>query len=425
MRYSKILIPTLKEVPAEATLASHKLMLRAGMIRKVASGIYSYLPLGWRVLQKVSNIIREEMLSVDAHEMMMPMVQPKELWEESGRWGEMEGQMVAFKDGNGREFCLGPTHEEVITDVLRAGVKSYKDLPLSLYQIQTKFRDEIRPRFGLMRAREFIMKDAYSFCVDTASSELAYEKMFEAYHRIFSRCGLHFVAVDAATGTIGGNKSHEFQVLANSGEDHIATCEDCGYAANVELAFEEAFDESKAEEYRCPKCQGKVTYRRGIEVGHIFNLGTKYSKSMGATVLGSEGKPLPLEMGCYGIGVGRTVAAAIEQCHDENGIIWPPSIAPFHVSVVSIGSEEIVVSAVEHFEASAEMAGLEVLVDDRNERPGVKFKDADLIGCPFRVVFGKKGLSEGKVELYNRRTDSKELMPVETVVAFLAENCIN
>lgn len=418
MRFSNSLIPTLKEVPADATLASHQLMLRAGMIRQVASGIYTYLPLGWRVLQKVSQIIREEMASVDAYEIMMPMVQPKSLWEQSGRWGAMGDQMAKFKDAKGSDYCLGPTHEEVITELLKFGVKSYKSLPKTLFQIQTKFRDEIRPRFGLMRGREFIMKDAYSFCASQSDSDERYVAMFEAYKRIFTRCGLKFAPVEAVTGDIGGSKSHEFQVLADSGEDCIAFCEACSFAGNVELAFGENFD-SEAPPHACPKCKAGVKISRGIEVGHIFNLGTKYSESMGAKVLNDQGREVPMEMGCFGIGVGRTAAAAIEQSHDDKGIVWPKALAPFQIHLVSIGKGSEFSEQIEGFYRLLVGAGLEVLFDDRNERPGVKMKDAELIGCPYRVVFGKKALSDGMVEISTRSDGSMQEIALDKIVSYL------
>ncbi len=570
MRYSKYFIPTLKEVPAEAEIASHKLMLRAGMIRKLASGLYTYLPLGLRSIRKVEAIVRQEMNRAGAIELLMPMVQPAELWKESGRWDHYGKELLRFKDRHGRDFCLGPTHEEVITDLVRKHIRSYRDLPLNLYQIQTKFRDEIRPRFGLMRAREFIMKDAYSFSASAESLDEIYQAMYKAYCRIFERCGLDFRPVEADTGSIGGHASHEFMVLAETGEDDIACCTACSYAANTELAevkpksqmepfspgtstlkkvetpgkksVEDVTDflNKKAKELvktlifladerpvaalvrgdhelnevklkrvlgaenlemagpdaveritgapvgfagpkgltsdvrvvadhavaymkdfvaganeedahfvglnwkrdleppethdirvitprdPCPRCGSAIEIKRGIEVGHIFKLGTKYSEAMGATFLDSTGKEKPIIMGCYGIGVGRTVAAAIEQNHDERGIIFPSPIAPFEViiSVINVKDKDML-SMAEALYDSLSQAGLEVLLDDRNERPGVKFKDSELIGIPVRVTVGKKAVKEGLVELTNRQTMETRLVAqkdlLEEAKAFISK----
>ncbi len=556
MRYSQFFLPTLKECPAEAEIASHRLMLRAGMIRKLASGLYTFLPLGLKSLRKVENIIREEMNRAGAQELLMPLVQPAELWKESGRWEHYGKELLRFQDRHGREFCLGPTHEEVITDLMRKHVRSYRDLPLNLYQIQTKFRDEIRPRFGIMRSREFIMKDAYSFSPDEESLEEIYQAMYRAYCNIFERCGLDFRPVEADTGSIGGHASHEFMVLAETGEDAIACCTSCTFAANTELApvnapqepcrfqagteelrlvetpgkkaVEEVteFLDKKARELLktlifladkkpvavlvrgdhelnevklknvlgaqelemadadtvekatgaavgfagpiglssgirvlgdyaisgmkdfvtgankrdahftgvnwkrdvkppelfdlrviterdpCPKCAGKIEIKRGIEVGHIFKLGTKYSEMMNATFLDASGKERPIIMGCYGIGVGRTVAAAIEQNHDEKGIIFPEPISPFDViiSVINIKDPEMM-EAARDICSELEEKGREVLLDDRKERPGVKFKDADLIGIPKRITVGKKLKEAGLVELTDRKTGNTEELP--------------
>ncbi len=559
MRYSRFFIPTLKEVPAEAEIISHKLMLRAGMIRKLASGLYTYLPYGLMAIRKVEAIIREEMNRAGAVELLMPFVQPAELWKESGRWDHYGKELLRIKDRHGRDFCLGPTHEEVITDLVRKHIRSYRDLPINLYQIQTKFRDEIRPRFGLMRAREFIMKDAYSFSATPESLDEIYDAMYRAYCNIFERCGLDFRSVEADTGSIGGHASHEFMVLAETGEDDIACCTACSYAANTELAEVVASDEreinpgteelkkvstpgkktvdevtaflnKKADELvktlifwadkrpvaalvrgdhelnevklrnvlgvqelemadsetvekitgapvgfagpkglpgevkvladhgvrnlkdfvaganekdahfvglnwirdidlpefhdlrvitekdPCPRCGGKIEIKRGIEVGHIFKLGTKYSEAMGATFLDANGKERPIIMGCYGIGVGRTVAAAIEQNHDEKGIIFPKPLSPFEVivSVINVKDKEMLNEAEGIYENLLKM-GISCLLDDRDERPGVKFKDSELIGIPIRITVGKK-IKEGKVELTTRRdlkteTISKEAIP--------------
>jgi prolyl-tRNA synthetase len=562
MLYSRYFIPTLKETPSDAEVISHQLMLRAGMIRKLSAGIYNYLPLGLRSIRKFENIVREEMNKADAIEMLMPSVQPAELWQESGRWQFYGKELLRFKDRKENEFCMGPTHEEVITDMVRREIKSYRQMPLNFYQIQTKFRDEIRPRFGLMRGREFIMKDAYSFDVDSAAADLSYEKMYNAYSRIFERCGLNFRAVEADTGTIGGSSSHEFMVLAESGEDAIVSCNSCRYAANVEKAevrpvatvpstsavllekkatpdkkaiidvaafldvaveatvkalictdgegafvmallrgdhelneiklknalkwddIRMATDEeilvasgapvgflgpigvkeglliladqalngmahcviganeidmhyigatpgrdfvvSRTADLRnvvagdsCPRCEsGSMEMWRGIEVGHVFKLGTKYSEKLGATYLDADGKENIIFMGCYGIGIGRTVAASIEQNHDENGIIFPIPLAPFHCSVVAMnpGKETGVLAEAEEIYFKLEKLGLDVLFDDRDERPGIKFKDNDLIGIPLRIVVGSKGLAEGKVELKNRKTGEMQLLPIEEAI---------
>ncbi len=564
MLYSRYFIPTIKETPSDAEVVSHQLMLRAGMIRKLASGIYNYLPLGLRSIRKFENIVREEMNRADAIEMLMPSVQPAELWEESGRWAFYGKELLRFKDRKEAEFCMGPTHEEVITDMVRREIKSYRQMPVNFYQIQTKFRDEIRPRFGLMRGREFIMKDAYSFDVDSFAADLSYEKMFNAYMRIFERCGLNFRAVEADTGSIGGSSSHEFMVLADSGEDAIVSCGACRYAANIEkaesplftaacdanseplqkvptpemktiaevaaflnvpadqtvkslvyasdsgelvmallrgdhelnelklknhlgwdeilMATEEQimactgspvgfigpvgliqnipviadrvvqgmtnfvtgandkdmhyinanlgrdFEATRFVDIRtveagdaCPRCEsGKLEMWRGIEVGHVFKLGTKYSKALNATYLDASGKEQIIFMGCYGIGIGRTVAAAIEQNHDENGIIFPIPIAPFHCSVVAVNTKDAgVMAAAGEIYSRLEKLGIEVLFDDRDERPGVKFKDNDLIGIPLRIVVGSKGLAEGKVELKIRATGEVLLVPVEDVTTVI------
>lgn len=548
MQVSKLFLPTMREVPADAVVISHQLMLRAGLIRKVAAGIYNYLPLGLRVIKKISRIIEEEMNSAGAQEILMPMVQPLELWKESGRFSEYGPELLRFTDRKETPFCLGPTHEEVVCALVRDHVKSYKNLPLNLYQIQTKFRDEVRPRFGLMRGREFIMKDAYSFCADKKSQDEVYQAMWDAYHKIFQRCGLAFRAVRAATGSIGGDLSHEFQVLAQSGEDAIASCTKCNYAANVELAGikaqesaasslglkkETVFDEkmpastegqakffnvesnkiiktlvvmvddhpylvclkanqelseaklktwlkadnvvladdakvaqevgpigfvgpfessykivadqslsgcndllaggNKAHSFYknvelkrdlpqvvfadlrqaqendpCVECNGQFQILRGIEVGHIFYLGTKYSKAMSATVQNEHGENVVMEMGCYGIGVGRTAAAAIEQNHDERGIVWPIAIAPFAVHLVSLGGdEELMVESKKLYQKLSD-AGIEVLWDDRDERAGVKLNDADLIGCPLRLTLGKRGLKNREIEALKRKDKSQE-----------------
>ncbi len=564
MRYSQYLLPTLKETPADAEIISHQLMMRGGMIRKVAAGIYSYLPFGLRSLRKMEQIIREEMDKAGAIECLMPMANPAELWQESGRWEKYGKELLRFKDRKSADFCMGPTHEEVITDIVRNTVNSYRQLPLNLYQIQTKFRDEIRPRFGLMRGREFIMKDAYSFDMEDAGADSSYAKMFQAYRNIFNRCGLNFRSVEADSGTIGGNFSHEFMVLAESGEDGIVSCDSCDYAANVEKAelvyaeletpvatqelqqvdtpgqksiaevatflqlspqqlvktlivqtaedevlavllrgdrelndiklanlldtdwvvmaeddvvkevtgaptgfagpiglqvkvvadseikamadfvvgangvdshyrganLERDFSASQFADIRqaeagdsCPRCEaGKFESWRGIEVGHIFKLGTKYSEALNATVLDDQGKSKPLVMGCYGIGVGRTVAAAIEQNHDENGMVLPMPLAPFQVLVTMLNpKDDEVREAAETLYQQLLDLNIEVLLDDRNERPGIKFKDGDLIGIPLRVTVGARSLKEGNVELKVRKSGDVSLVAVTDVVTKLQQ----
>ncbi len=548
MRWSTTFIPTLKEDPTDAEVVSHKLLVRAGMIRQVSRGIYDYLPLGLRVIRKVEHIVREEMNRAGAQELLLPFISPGELWQESGRWEIYGKELLRLKDRHERDFCLAPTHEEIITDLVRREVRSYRDLPFNLYQIHTKFRDEVRPRFGLMRGREFIMKDAYSFHTDIEDSRREYDNMFQAYKRIFDRCGLRFRPVEADTGAIGGTLSHEFQVLADSGEDALVSCNSCDFAANVqkaecqpakqtaakmkptspplkkvstpgkksvadvadflslpthlfiktlvykadqkdlvavllrgdhemnELKLQTVLgckevglaDEGEVESSTqvapgflgpiglklrviadhavegmegavtganeldchftgvdqnrdftvsafadlrmavpgdaCPRCEGgKLEGYRGIEVGQIFYLGTKYSKAMGATFLDAEGQEQPVEMGCYGIGITRLMAAAVEQNHDENGIIWSFPLAPFQVLLLPINYKENTVHEVtDDLYQTLSQNGLEVLLDDRDERPGVKFKDADLIGVPIRVTVGAKGLQKGNVEVRKR-----------------------
>jgi prolyl-tRNA synthetase len=562
MLTSQLLIPTLREDPSEADTVSHRLMLRAGLIRRVATGIYSYLPLGLRVIRKIEQIIREEMNRAGAQELLMPIASPAELWRETGRWDHYGKELLRFKDRHERDFCLGPTHEEVITDLFRREVRSYRQLPLNFYQIQTKFRDEIRPRFGLMRGREFIMKDAYSFDRDEAGARLTYQKMYDAYHRIFTRCGLTFRAVEADTGLIGGTSSHEFMVLADTGEETIVYSSEGTYAANVERA--EVLPPTVIDEYplqplqlvETPNCRtvGEVTsflkigpkrlvktllystqkeavavllrgdhdaneiklkrvlgvtdieladsetvqkltgapvgfagpiglrgvrvladhsiramrnfviggnkddthYRdanwdrdfqieqfidlrnaragdpsprqdgtlkvaKGIEVGHVFMLGTKYSESMKAAFLDPQGQEQLAVMGCYGIGVGRTAASAIEQNHDAKGIIWPLPIAPFHVHLLPLGASAKVLELTESLYHSLIGAEIEVLWDDRDERAGVKFNDADLIGAPFQLVLGEKALAQGTIELKMRQNGTVTRLAPELVVAHVAE----
>ena len=568
MRTSKYLLATTKETPADAVVISHQLMLKAGMIRKLASGLYNWLPVGLRVLQKVTRIIREEMNNSGALEVSMPVVQPAELWHESGRWEVMGDELQRFKDRHERDFCLGPTHEEVITDLVRNELNSYKQLPINIYQIQTKFRDERRPRFGVMRSREFIMKDAYSFHLDQDSLDDTYQLMYETYSKIFSRLGFSFRAVEADSGNIGGNKSHEFHVLADSGEDEIVFSDQSDYAANIEMAssrepltantaasaelalvstpdcktidevssllgvdssntvktlvvlsddkeenslvalvlrgdhqlnevkagkingvaspltfasdeqiqaiikcepgsigpvkipvkvivdrdaavlsdfvcganqndhhytgvnwnrdaaFDEIADLRKVVEGDIsPDGNGTLSIKRGIEVGHIFQLGNKYSTAMNASVLDENGKTKIMEMGCYGIGASRIVAAAIEQCHDDKGIIWPDNIAPFHVVIIPLNAHksEEVTSISESLYEELQLAGMDVLLDDRDKKtsPGVKFADMELIGIPHRVVVSDRGLANSQVEYKKRGNADSEDIAVSEIVGFL------
>ena len=555
MRVSKLYAPTLREVPAEAEVVSHQLMLRAGFMRKAAGGIYTYLPLAWRVLKKIERIVREEMDAKGSQELLMPIVQPAEIWQESGRWDVYGAEMFRLQDRHNRCFCLGPTHEEMVTTLIRGDVRSYRQLPLSVYQIQNKYRDERRPRFGLMRGREFIMKDAYSFDRDEAGLDKSYQDMYDAYTNIFTRCGLNFRPVEADSGAIGGSGSHEFMVIADSGEAEIVFCTSCDYAANVEKAelfpleaqeeamltkeevvtpdcktiadvcaylklpvdhsvkavaynsekglilcfvrgdhevneikvintcgvidLEMATEEQLAaagtvggymgpvgienkkvivvvdatvmkmhnvccgankEGYHfinvnpgrdftptyvadirliqegdpCPHCGGEVSKARGIEVGQVFKLFTKYSSALKATYLDENGKEQPMVMGCYGVGVSRRMAAAIEQNYDDNGIIWPIEIAPYHVLVVPVNTkDEASAAKAEEIYMQLKKVGLETVIDDRNERPGVKFKDADLIGYPLRVVVGPKTLTEGKLEVKIRKTGEIRYLPLD------------
>lgn len=556
MRVSKMYAPTLREVPSEAEIASHQLLLRAGFMRKSTNGMYTYLPLAWRVIRKIEAIIREEMEEKGAQEIMMPIMQPAEIWQESGRWGAYGAEMIRLKDRHGHEYCLGPTHEEMVTTVVKSDVRSYRQLPLNLFQIQDKFRDERRPRFGLMRSRDFIMKDGYSFDRDEAGLDASYQAMYDAYTNIFNRCGLNFRPVEADSGAIGGNGSHEFMVLAESGEAEIVYCSECEYAADIEKAelhtIEAPAEEEKAvekiatpncktieavcsflnipvdhsmkavafqsekglilcfvrgdhevneikvvntvgvtevemadpellakcgtvggymgpvgldakkviivvdqsvmkmhnvccganeegyhlvnvnpgrdftptfvadirlmaEDDPCPHCGAPVKKARGIEVGQVFKLFTKYSKAMHATYLDENGKEQPMVMGCYGIGVGRTMAAAVEQNNDKDGMIWPVAIAPYEVLVVPVNvKDEASTAKAEEIYAALQKAGVETVIDDRKERPGVKFKDADLIGYPIRVVVGPKTLTTGELEVKIRRSGEVKMLPLDS-----------
>ena len=404
MFWSKIFIPTLKDSPQDAEVISHQLMLRAGMIRKVSSGIYTWLPLGLKVLRKIENIVREEMDQSGAQEILMPMVHPKELWEETKRWDKMGPELLRLKDRHDREFCLGPTHEEVITDLVRNNVKSYKELPLNIYQIQTKFRDEIRPRYGVMRGREFLMKDSYSFNLDEISLQETYLLMRNTYKKILERIGLEYKIVKADSGAIGGDTSEEFHVLAENGEDTIAVSDASEFAINTELLLNDGEDISSLEGKPSPDGNGIIEIKKGIEVGHIFQLGKVYTELMKVNVLNQEGKAIDLFMGCYGIGVSRLVAAAIEQNNDEKGILWPESIAPYEVNIVAIGytKEPKIAEAANDLGEQLKSMGYEVIVDDRKDGYGIKMKDAELIGVPVNIIIGNKFIESGEVEIKHR-----------------------
>ena len=404
MFWSKVFLPTLKDTPQDAEVISHQLMLRSGMIRRVTSGIYTWLPIGLKVLRKVENIVREEMDASGAQEVLMPMVQPKELWEETQRWEKMGPELLRIQDRHERDFCLGPTHEEVITDLIRNNVKSYKELPLNLYQIQTKFRDEVRPRYGVMRGREFLMKDSYSFNLDEDSLNESYVLMKEAYKKILDRLGLQFKIVKADSGAIGGDTSEEFHVLAENGEDTIAISDSSDFAINTELLLEEGEDIESLQGKPSPDGEGIIEIKKGIEVGHIFQLGKVYTDAMKANVLDNEGKAQNLYMGCYGIGVSRLVAAAIEQNNDDKGIIWPEAMTPFEVNIIAIGfdKDEKIAKASTDLYSKLSSMGYEVMLDDRKDGYGIKMKDAELIGVPINVIIGKQYLQNGEIELKHR-----------------------
>ena len=404
MFWSKVFLPTLKDTPQDAEVISHQLMLRSGMIRRVTSGIYTWLPIGLRVLRKVENIVREEMDASGAQEVLMPMVQPKELWEETQRWEKMGPELLRIQDRHERDFCLGPTHEEVITDLIRNNVKSYKELPLNLYQIQTKFRDEVRPRYGVMRGREFLMKDSYSFNLDEDSLNESYVLMKEAYKKILDRLGLQFKIVKADSGAIGGDASEEFHVLAENGEDTIAISDSSDFAINTELLLEEGEDIESLQGKPSPDGEGIIEIKKGIEVGHIFQLGKVYTDAMKANVLDNEGKAQNLYMGCYGIGVSRLVAAAIEQNNDDKGIIWPEAMTPFEVNIIAIGfdKDEKIAKASTDLYSKLSSMGYEVMLDDRKDGYGTKMKDAELIGIPINIIIGKQYLQNGEIELKHR-----------------------
>lgn len=434
MRRSRFFLPTLKENPTEALVVSHRLMLRAGMIRQHAAGIYNWLPLGTRVLQNVSRIVREEQDAAGAQEIIMPTIQSGELWRESGRYDDYGPEMLRIKDRHERDMLYGPTHEEVVTDIFRSNIKSYRDLPKNLYQINWKFRDEVRPRFGLMRGREFLMKDAYSFDVDYARSRHTYNQMFVAYLRTFARMGLRAIPMEAASGPIGGDLSHEFIVLAETGESAVFCHKDyldkpipehVDYGGDLSDIVADwtslyAATEDKHDAATAAALGDDLVSARGIEVGQTFYLGRKYSSAMGAKVVAQDGSQVDVEMGCYGIGVSRCVAAIIEASHDDNGIIWPDSVAPFHVGLINLKTGDTACDeACEKIHRALSGQGCDVLYDDRDERAGVKFADMDLIGLPWQVVVGPKGIAKGMVELKRRATGVKEELSMESVVAKL------
>tara|TARA_B100001248_G_C27374284_1_gene453344 strand:+ start:355 stop:1647 length:1293 start_codon:yes stop_codon:yes gene_type:complete len=402
MRYSKSGINTTKSVPNDAEIISHILMIRSGMIKKLASGLYTWMPLGLKILRKIENIIRIEMDKIDALELLMPAVQPSELWKESGRWDKYGPELLRIQDRHEREFCFGPTHEEIITDIARKEIKSYKQLPVTYYQIQTKFRDEIRPRFGVMRAREFLMKDAYSFHENEECLNKTYNIIFEAYKKCFDKIGFEYKVVNADNGQIGGSESHEFHVIAENGEDQLIFSDSSDYAINAEL-----FSKTPKEGDDCPDGSGKIKIKRGIEVGHIFKLGKNYSESMNAMVANKNNENVKMIMGCYGIGVSRIAAAAIEQSNDKNGIIWPKSIAPFELSIISIGytKDQKIKNYTDSLYKRLKEIKIDLLLDDRDISPGNMFSDADLIGIPNKLIIGKKLLQDGELEFKNRRLD--------------------
>lgn len=403
MRRSQYFVPTLRENPAEAQVVSHRLMLRAGMIRQVTSGIYNWLPLGLKAVRKVEHIVRTEMNAAGAQEIVMPVVQPAELWQETGRWEKYGAELLRLEDRHEHASVLGPTHEEVVTDIYRKNVKSYKELPINLYQIQTKFRDEVRPRFGVMRGREFTMKDAYSFDINVDAGMVSYETMKQAYHKIFAAMQLDYRMVNADSGQIGGDFSHEFHVLADTGEDDLLFDPAGEYAVNVE----------KYDPATAPKPKEQLEQRKGIEVGHIFLLKDVYSKPMNAVVPRSDGNDEPVTMGCYGIGITRVVAAAIEQNHDEKGIIWPMALAPFHVGLVSLRpADEACAAAADKMYADLQSQGLEVLYDEREASAGDKFAEMDLLGFPWQCIIGPKGVAENQAEWKNRRTGEIQMLPL-------------
>jgi prolyl-tRNA synthetase len=435
MRLSEYFLPTLKENPKEAQIASHLYMLRAGMIRQSSAGIYSWLPLGFKVLKKIEQIVREEMDCAGCQELLMPTIQPAELWQESNRYDDYGKEMLRITDRHDREMLYGPTNEEMITDIVRSSIKSYKNLPINLYHQQWKFRDEVRPRFGIMRGREFLMKDAYSFDIDAAGAKLSYNKMFVAYLRTFARMGLRAIPMQADAGPIGGDMSHEFLVLADTGESEVfchkdildfdIPGDDVDYRSDLQPIVDKwtslyAATDEKADEAQHKELGDNLVTARGIEVGHIFYFGDKYSKAMGASVAGPDGKDITLEMGSYGIGVSRLVGAIIEASHDDDGIIWPEAVAPFKVGIINLrASDDACDAACEDAYAKLQNAGVEVLYDDRDERGGAKFANMDLIGLPWQMVIGPRGLKDGVIEVKNRASGEKEELSIDAALTKL------
>ena len=421
MYFSKLFVPTTRQDPSDAELISHKLMVRSGMIKKTAAGIYNWLPIGYRVLKKVENIVRKNLDNFGAQEILMPMVQPAELWKESLRFDQYGKELLKFKDRSERDFVLGPTHEEIICEIFRSYPISYKELPINLYQIQTKFRDEIRPRFGVLRCREFLMKDAYSFDIDEKGMEKSYENMKDAYVSTFDDIGLDYRIVKADAGNIGGDVSEEFHIIADSGEDLLAISDASDFAANVEV-LEYEKDPSELDGQPSPDGKGKLIIKRGIEVGHIFQLGQKYSEKMSVSIKDSSGKGIDSFMGCYGIGVSRIVAAAIEQNHDDKGIIWPYAIAPFHVNVICLDpKKEEVLKECESVYQIIKDAGHDVLLDDRDIRAGQKFTDNEILGVPFSIVIGPKNFSNNSFEFVIRKTNGKLDLNIDEIKQRLEE----
>ena len=425
MLASKVLLATQRENPSEAETISHQLMIRAGLIRQVASGIYNWLPTGKLVLNKVEEIVRRNMDNSGALEMLMPMVQPGELWKESGRWEQYGKELLIFEDRHKRQFCLGPTHEEIITHLCKSEIRSHKQLPKTFYQIQTKFRDEIRPRFGVMRSREFIMKDAYSFDISQKDMDLSYEAMRNAYINIFDSLGLDYRIVKADSGAIGGSDSEEFHVLANSGEDLLAFSDKSDYAINAELLVNSQDDQNPdiLEGKPSPDGKGKLKLKRGIEVGHIFKLGTKYSESLKLKIQSNSSDIYP-EMGCYGIGISRVIAAAIEQNHDDKGIIWSEAMSPYQIALIEVNPKKKseITSICQSVYESLNEHNCSVLWDDRDQRTGVKFSDMELIGIPNSIVVGEKSTSENIVEIKKRTSEKPEFVQVSEIIKRVLKN---
>ena len=421
MKFSKSGISTTKNTPNDAEIISHKLMIRSGMIKKLASGLYTWMPLGLRILKKIENIIRSEMDKVNALEILMPAIQPSELWKESGRWDKYGPELLRLTDRHEREFCFGPTHEEIITDIARKDINSYKQLPLIYYQIQTKFRDEIRPRFGVMRAREFLMKDAYSFHENEECLNKTYEIMFQAYKNCFDKIGFEYKVVNADNGQIGGSESHEFHVIADNGEDELIFSDSSDYAINAEL-----FSEKPKEGDISPDGSGKVKIKRGIEVGHIFKLGDNYSDAMDATISNKNNENIKMVMGCYGIGVSRIAAAAIEQSNDDKGIIWPKSISPFSVTIISIGysKNNILKKYTNDLYKELIKNNIETLLDDRDISPGNMFSDSDLIGIPYKIIIGNRFIENGELEFKSRKSDTTTKILEDKDISKISKNTL-